>query len=81
MAVSLPEAQDVSTWEGRAFLIARRLAVIEASLWQDEPRMVPPPPALQRREPPPIPVAVSAFQVAIDKMGHRVRNGSFLAVR
>ena len=78
-AVSSVDAQQTSLWEERAFLIARRLAVVEASLWPDEPRLVPAPPPLQRQEPPRIPVAVSGFQASIDNMGHRLRRrGDFL---
>ena len=42
-AVETVAAHDVSLWETRAFLTAKRLAVIEASLWGDGPRMVPAP--------------------------------------
>ena len=71
-AVSTPEAREVSIWQGRCFLIARRLAIIEASLWPDGPRLVPAPPEMRLPEPPPIPTTVTAFQVAIERMGHRV---------
>ena len=71
-AVSTPEAREVSIWQGRCFLMARRLAIIEASLWPDGPRLVPAPPEMRLPEPPPIPTTVTAFQVAIERMGHRV---------
>ena len=79
VAVDTPVAAKVSAWEGRAFAIARRLAIIEASTWQDGPRLVPAPPEPQRIEPAPTSVTVSAFQAAIDGMGHRVHlEGVFL---
>ena len=72
-AVSAPQASDASTWRGRCYLIARRLACIEAALWREGPVLVPAPPELQRVEPPAIPDAVTAFQKCIEQMGHRVR--------
>ncbi len=74
VAVNTVEAQEASLWQERAFLVARRLAIIEASLWQEGPRLVPAPPALERLEPPTIPVAVSAFEAAICRMGHKLHN-------
>ncbi len=78
-AVNNLVAQDVSQWEGRAFLIAKRLAAIEAGIWSSAPCLVPAPPPVQRVEPPDLPVAASAVQKAIERMGHRLHyRGAFV---
>ncbi len=78
-AIDTAVAQHNSLWESRAFLIAKRLAVIEASLWQDGPRLVPMPEPSRRIQPPTLPVAASILQKSIDNMGHKLHNrGAFV---
>ena len=51
-AIDNVNARDTCYWEGITFLTAKRLAIIEAALWQDGPRLVPPPPHRERVPPP-----------------------------
>ncbi len=78
-AVHPLQAQDASEWQVRAFLVARRLAIIEADLWCDEPRLVPAPEPIDRWEPPPLPCTMSVLQRSVDAMGHKLhQKGGFL---
>ena len=71
-AVETVAAHDVSLWETRAFLTAKRLAVIEASLWGDGPRMVPAPAPLRTVEVPTLQSAHTKIQREIAATGHRL---------
>ena len=78
-AVHSHAAQDLSQWEGITFLVARRLAVIEASLWDEGPRLVPAPAPMHQEEPPAPPEATKRILSSIGYMGHRLHHrGNFL---
>ena len=78
-AVDFLVAREAGLWQERAFLIARRLAIIEASMWSDAARLVPAPEPLVRWEPPSVASAVSAFDESINAMGHKLhRTADFL---
>ena len=72
-------AQHASLWETRAFLIAKRLAVLEAEAWEARPKLVPAPAPLQLPEVPSLPFARSQLQQTVDRMGHRLQlRGGFV---
>ena len=60
--VSLPSAAATSDWEARAFLIAKRLAYLEAERWDTQPALVPVPQPQQRIEVPSHVVVLSSLQ-------------------
>ena len=76
--VSLPSAAATSDWEARAFLIAKRLAYLEAERWDTQPALVPAPQPQQRIEVPSHVVVLSSLQLSIRRMGHRLHcRGNF----
>ncbi len=78
-AVPTSVAKDVSEWDTRAFMIAKRLAVIEAENWEDGPRLVAAPPPLLRAEPPSVQEATADLQARVRRMGHKLHvDGAFV---
>ena len=66
------ESRYMEMWEARAFLVARRLAIIEAQIWQRGEMLVPEP---APREPCATPVEESVMndtQLEVHERGHRL---------
>ena len=71
-AVDTNSARDTSHVEAVTFLVAKRLAIIEAGLWNDKQHIVLEPPTRERSAPPTLTEARSSLLSSISAQGHKL---------
>ena len=65
-------ARDTSHVEGVTFLVAKRLAIIEAGVWNGKQHLVREPPSRERSAPPTLTGARSSLLSSIPAQGHKL---------